>query len=118
MKQIALQSGLSIFEFWDMTVGEVADTVEANNKREENKLKQKAIMDYTLAKTLTSGIAALFSKNEQMITINEAYEWLFEEENKKIEEEKAKAQLEINKQRMKEYANFVNRKRREGNNGT
>ena len=118
MKQIALQSGISVSDFWDMTVGEVAETVEAINKKEEIKLKQQAIMDYTQAKTLISGIAALFSKDEEMLQIDQAYEWLFEKETKKIEEDKKNAQLEINKQRMKEYAEYVNKRRKEGDNGT
>ena len=43
----AVEAGISSTDFWAMTVDEIMVQVEANKKRHENELKEKAMFDYT-----------------------------------------------------------------------
>lgn len=104
---------MSIFLFWDMTFGEVVDYLKAYNKRQENKLKEKALMDFKLACAITKGVSCLFDKN-QNLSFDEIYKDIFIDEHEELEKTKIKAQVEINKQRMKDFANFHNKRREEG----
>lgn len=42
----AVEAGISSTDFWAMTFDEVMVQVEANKKRHENELKEKAMFDY------------------------------------------------------------------------
>lgn len=110
LKDISLQCDISIFDFWDMTFGEVVDCIKVYNTKKNNCLKEQAIMDYIQAQTIVNGINSMLSKENKQKTITEMYSFLFEEENKKLEEEKIKAQLEINKQGMINYINYLKKR--------
>ena len=110
LKDISLQCGISIFDFWEMTFGEVVDCINAYNNKKNNDLKEQAIMDYIQAQTIVNGIASMLSKENKQKTITEMYSFIFEEENKEQEEEKIKAQLEINKQGMINYINYLKKR--------
>ncbi|MEL0454407.1 hypothetical protein AAAQ13_11575 [Lactococcus lactis subsp. lactis] len=43
----AVESGISSTDFWAMTFDEIMVQVEANKKRHENELKEKAMFDYS-----------------------------------------------------------------------
>lgn len=43
----AVEAGISSTDFWAMTFDEVMVQVEANKKRHENELKEKAMFDYS-----------------------------------------------------------------------
>lgn len=43
----AVEAGISSTDFWAMTFDEIMIQVEANKKRHENKLKEKAMFDYS-----------------------------------------------------------------------
>ena len=43
----AVEAGISSTDFWVMTFDEIMVQVEANKKRHENELKEKALFDYT-----------------------------------------------------------------------
>ncbi|CAM3218364.1 hypothetical protein GHI93_11600 [Lactococcus hircilactis] len=43
----AVEAGISSTDFWAMTFDEIMVQVEANKKRHENELKEKAMFDYT-----------------------------------------------------------------------
>ena len=43
----AVQVGISSTDFWAMTFDEIMVQVEANKKRHENELKEKAMFDYS-----------------------------------------------------------------------
>lgn len=43
----AVEAGISSTDFWGMTFDEIMVQVEANKKRHENELKEKAMFDYT-----------------------------------------------------------------------
>lgn len=43
----AVEAGISSTDFWTMTFDEIMVQVEANKKRHENELKEKAMFDYS-----------------------------------------------------------------------
>lgn len=43
----AVEAGISSTDFWAMTFDEIMVQVDANKKRHENKLKEKAMFDYS-----------------------------------------------------------------------
>lgn len=43
----AVETGISSTDFWAMTFDEIMVQVEANKKRHENELKEKAMFDYS-----------------------------------------------------------------------
>ncbi|MCT0506242.1 hypothetical protein [Lactococcus cremoris] len=43
----AVEAGISSTDFWAMTFDEIMVQVEANKKRHENELKEKAMFDYS-----------------------------------------------------------------------
>lgn len=43
----AVEAGISSIDFWAMTFDEIMVQVEANKKRHENELKEKAMFDYS-----------------------------------------------------------------------
>lgn len=71
-------------------------------------------MDYTLAQNIGINVSHVLNTENKILSFTEVYSFLFEEENKKLQEEKIKAEVEINKQRMIDYANYINSKRKEG----
>lgn len=71
-------------------------------------------MDYIFAKNIGINVASVLNTENKPISFTELYSFLYEEENKKLQEEKIKVQLEINKQQMINYANYINSKRKEG----
>ena len=97
-----------------MTYGEIVDTIKAYNNRKQAELKDRALMDYVLAQNIGINVAHVLNTENKVVGIAEVYPFLFKEENKKIQEEKIKAEVEINKQRMIDYANYINSKRKEG----
>lgn len=107
---VALQSGTSALDFWDMTYGEVADTIKAHAKEKEIKLKEQAIMNYKLADLIATNVGAMLSKDAKAPTLIEAYEFLFKEEKEYYAEISAKNEMEAWKQRMIAFAENHNRK--------
>ena len=93
-----------------MTYGEVIDTTRAYSKKKENRLKEKAIMDYKLADLIATNVGALLSKDAKIPSLIETYEFLFQEEKKEQEEIKVKAEMEIWKQKMLTFSENHNRK--------
>jgi len=99
-----------------MTIAEITSIRDSFLRRREIKRKDTADMVYRLSTLITNGTACIMSKENQPIQFLEIFADIFEEENKANEENKIKAQLEINKQYMKEFATRVNSQKTGGEN--
>lgn len=95
-----------------MTYGEILDSINAYRKREENKLKERALMDFKLAQCISQNVSCLANEENTPADFFEIYKELFKEENKERERQLALNELEINKQRMIDFVNFHNKNRR------
>lgn len=94
-----------------MTINEVTKARDSYLRRREIKRKDTADMVYRLSTLITNGTACILSKDNEPIQFLDMFADLFEEENKANNEERIKAQTEINKQHMKEYAERIRKER-------
>ena len=110
MLPIALQSGLSVFDFWSMTYGELSDTIDAYNNNETNRVKESASLNYNLANLIGFSVARLMDKKAKYPTLQDAYPGLFDD--LKVEDKQPVQQdWENAKPRMMKYTEAHNKKR-------
>lgn len=88
----ALQCNISIFDFYDMTLKEVKEVIEAYNKKHKLDLQEKAYIAYQEAQLIALFNSQLFAKSTRPLpTIFEAFKGLFDDEVvKQLELEKEK----------------------------
>ncbi len=91
-----------------MTISEVTKVRDSFLRKRELTRKDTADMIYRLGILITNGTATIFSKDVKPVQFLDIFQDLFKEESQANTEEKIKAQTEINKQHMKEYANRIN----------
>ena len=68
-----LAIGLSRQEFYNSTLKEVTQYVEAYKKQQQNKLEQQAYFDWMLANLIGNSVARLMSKDAKFPKLEEAY---------------------------------------------
>ena len=107
MLPIALQSGLSVFDFWSMTYGELSDTIAAYNNNEKNRVREAASLNYHLANLIGISVARLMDKKAEYPTLQVAYPGLFDD----LEVEDKQQNWEVAKARLMKYAEVHNKKR-------
>lgn len=66
-------------------------------------------MDYKLAQCISGNIASLLDKEHKVPEFFDVYKELFEKESKELEKQKKINEIEVNKQRMRDFANFHNK---------
>lgn len=108
MLPIALQCGMSVFDFWDMTYGEILMTIEAYNERLLVNLKEKAVMDYQLANIIGLSVARLMDNNAKYPEIHEVYPSIFKEPET---EKPVQVDWRVAKERLMKYTDAHNKKR-------
>ena len=87
----ALLAGISIFDYWDMTWGEIQLSLQAHRKKMILKQKQQAIMDHAYIGMLGRML------DGKKVGLYESYPLLFKEESRQ-------AQINQAKQRMINFA--------------
>lgn len=95
----AVEAGISSTDFWGMTFDEIMVQVEANKKRHENELKEKAMFDYTQQRL---GIYA-FNDPKNFPKYEDAYPFLNqlkEEVVQAVSEEEEKKQAMLSDQEI------------------
>ncbi|WP_461220846.1 hypothetical protein [Lactococcus cremoris] len=95
----AVEAGISSTDFWGMTFDEIMVQVEANKKRHENELKEKAMFDYTQQRL---GIYA-FNDPKNFPKYEDAYPFLNqlkEEVEQAVSEEEEKKQAMLTDQEI------------------
>lgn len=91
MLPTALEIGISVNEYWDLTYGEILLYIDTYNQKQITEMKHQALMDYKLAELIGCAFGGKFP------TLYETYPSLFEEEAKQ-------EKIEIQKQRLMEFA--------------
>lgn len=104
-----MDCGVSVNEFYDMTIKELTEYRDSFLRKREIRRKDSADMIYRLATLITNGTACILSSDNKPIEFLDIFGDIFEEESKINEENKIKTQIEIHKQRMKEFAERINR---------
>ena len=79
LRQIALETGMPGRQCWDMTLPELERYIRAYNRQTENRMRERAAMDYQHARLISVMISAALS-GADCPTLAEAYPALFEPE--------------------------------------
>ena len=108
MLENALDSDISEFDFWHMTLAELDRLVESKNRRLKTQAREKATYDYILAALV--GRALSISENASFPEIYEVYPSLFGEQQEVREEQKQEQKDELSALRFKQFARSYNKK--------
>ena len=104
---IAIECGISHWEFWDLTFGEISLLIKVRNKREKQRLQEAAAFNYSLAHLIGLSVARLMDKNAKYPPIHEAFPNLFDD----VDLTPKKQDWRIAKERLMRYAEAHNKKR-------
>jgi hypothetical protein len=105
---LALDYGISEFDFWDMTLEENIRAITSRQRVAKKEAEEKAMYDYVLADMIGRSIARVYSKDAKLPEIYEAYPTLFDEEE--IEEARHQKKMEEAAKRFTELAASFNEK--------
>lgn len=98
---------ISPIDFWDYTIQEANDIIEARSKKQKHELQFRAMCGYNESIMVIQGMNNLFNKHpKEPQKIWELYPTLFEEPIELIKQRNA----EIMKARLLEYAEAWNKK--------
>lgn len=108
----AVEAGISSTDFWAMTFDEIMVQVEANKKRHENELKEKAMFDYTQQRL---GIYA-FNDPKNFPKYEDAYPFLNKLREEVVqavsEEEEKKQEMLTDQEIMRQNAMLIQETRK------
>ena len=112
-----LDIGGKPLDFWDLTVLEIREMIESYNRVKLQERKEKIIDSYRLSKMISNHISLLLSKDAKVLEFWEYAPELFVEEQQAVEQERQRQVLLLHKERMREFAERHNQKRKEEANG-
>lgn len=109
LKEECLLIGISHFDFWELTYGEIVELLQANNKKEKKRLQEKAVFDYNLSQLIGQNVQAMLSKDAKLPKLHEIYPSLFDEPEEK---ENPQPDWQQAKQWLLKYSKAHNQKRK------
>ena len=104
----ALDYGISEYDFWNMTIAELARAIASKKRIQKQQAQEKASFDYILADLIGRSISRLYSSSTTVPEIAEVYPSLFDAEEAKEEKENKKQELSV--LRFKQFAQTFNKK--------
>lgn len=108
-----LDIGGKPFDFWDLTVLEIREMIESYNRVKIQERKEKIIDSYRLSQMISNHVSSLLSKDAKVLEFWEYAPDLFVEEQQAVEQERQRQALLLHKERMREFAERHNQKRKE-----
>lgn len=105
----ALDYGISEFDFWSMTPGELNRLVESKDRVHKLEAQEKAKFDYIHASLIGRAVSTVLSSGAKFPQIEEVYPSLFNI-NQKKEEEKQQVLDQLSALRFKQFAQSYNKK--------
>ena len=112
-----LDIGGKPLDFWDLTVLEIREMIESYNRVKIQERKEKIIDSYRLSQMISNHVSLLLSKDAKVFELWEYAPELFVEEQQAVEQERQRQALLLHKERMRDFAERHNRKRKEEVNG-
>lgn len=97
--------------FWNSSFSEVIDKMESYKRVQKAKTKEKILFIYQLAEWMSEHMAAKLDKECTASYPWDKYPELFAEEQHMFEEQKQREELEVFKERRRQYYNFKNSQR-------
>lgn len=106
----ALQCNITIFDFWEMTYGEIVLVLRAHSMKKKASLKQLLSLNHSMADLIGASVARLMNKDAKYPTLYEAFPTVFEEERSQEQAREQAREWLIYKERLMTYANAHNKK--------
>ena len=106
----SLDYGISEFEFWEMTPGEVVRLVQSRARVRRLEAQEKASYDYILANLIIKGIGMTLGSKESFPTLEQAYPGIFDDLAEKRNEEIQKKKMDLSTLRFRQFAQSYNDK--------
>lgn len=107
MLPLAIECGISHWDFWELSFGEISLLISVHNKKEKQRIQEQATFNYSLANLIYISVARLMDKNAKYPPIEEAYPNLFDS----VEVQPKQQDWRIAKERLMKYAEAHNKKR-------
>ena len=107
----ALDYGITEYDFWDMTLGELTRAIESKKRIQKTEAQERASFDYILADLIGRSVARIYHSSNKVPDIAEVYPSLFN--SREIEEQKATNKAELSALRFKQFADSYNKKFKE-----
>ncbi|CEW65300.1 Uncharacterised protein [Streptococcus pneumoniae] len=96
---------------------EIREMIESYNRVKIQERKEKIIDSYILSRMITNHVSLLLSNDAKIVELWEYAPELFVEEQQAVEQERQIQALLLHKERMRDFAERHNRKRKEEVNG-
>jgi len=109
MLPIALQVGISAYGYWEMTYGEIVDTIDAYKENDRLRIREIASFNYQQANLIGMSVARIMSDKAKFPSLKEAFPNIFNDLEDKVEPVQ---DWQIAKARLMEYAESNNKKKR------
>lgn len=109
----ALDTGMFPWEFWDCSLAEVNDLIESHERQKIRQTKTKTVENCQLGYIISTNIGRMLNGEGKNMMPWDVLPELFAEEQKLFEQRREEEEFESYKQRKREYAAAVNKKRRE-----
>lgn len=110
----ALDCGISVTDFWELSVMEISDIMQSYKHRKKVQLKQDLINGFAFAQNTAELIGKYLSKENTARNPWDFFPELFAEEKKIYEAEQEKRQVETARENRKAYAAELKRRRETG----
>lgn len=109
MLPIALQCKINMFEFWEMTYGEIVMTIEAYRENERLRIREVASFNWNLGNLIGLSVNRLMDKNAEYPSLKESFPSVFSDLE---DEEPVQQDWQVAKARILQYAEANNKKKR------
>ena len=108
----ALQSGISISEYWYLTYGEIKATIDAHQANTRLHIREQASLHHSLANLIGISASRLMNDKAEYPSLEEAYPGLFSDSTLHNGEKEAQQDWRLAKARLLQYAEANNKKER------
>ncbi|WP_455049729.1 hypothetical protein [Granulicatella adiacens] len=105
---------MEVNSFWNYGVDEIIDIIESHRRVEKAKIKQEISNNYMQAFMIRDGVASLFDEKVKPKQLHEIYPDLFVEEKEVAGELQRQNELEMNKERLRAFAERFNKNLKKG----
>lgn len=110
--ELALDLGLTEWQFWDMTLAELDRYVESRKRVQKREAQEKAFADYRLADLIGYSMARLYSSEAKYPEIYDVYPAVFDKEA--IEEARQEQRTQQTCDWLEKFADSFNKSINEG----
>ena len=107
----ALDAGVSVSEFWELSIAEINNIIASYKRKEVKRFKEKVQLCFLQADVI--GNALFRQENEKKIQPWDVYPAIFKEEKQQFEEYVKKEELETFKERRRAWMDRYNAKQKE-----